>query len=83
MRFIRNKLNTPFARKWGAIIGFGALLLVLSNPELLSFVLLVNMIGVDVFVLLVGIQLRHNWSAINTFIINPFYFKVKRLFSCG
>ncbi|TWQ48399.1 hypothetical protein, partial [Xanthomonas vasicola] len=67
--FFREKLKTPFARRWAGGILFATVILFLSNPELLSAVLLVNMIGVDVFVLFIGIQLRQNWSVISAFII--------------
>lgn len=80
MGYFREKLSSPFLRKWGALIGFATVLLFLSNPELLSVVLLVNMIGADVFILLVGIQLRQNWSVISMLIIAPCWFKIKRLF---
>lgn len=50
---------------------FATVILFIANPELLSVVLLVNMIGVDVFVLLVGIQLRQNWLIISTFVVTP------------
>ncbi len=83
MGFLRSRLNTPFARKWGALIAFATVILFLSNPELLSVVLLVNMIGVDVFVLLIGIQVRQNWSVISTFIIMPCYLRLRRLFRAG
>ena len=78
MGFLRDRLNTPFARKWGAVIVFATAILFIANPELLSVVLLVNMIGVDVFVLLIGIQLRQNWSVISTFIIMPCYLWLRR-----
>ncbi|HID8536487.1 hypothetical protein [Stenotrophomonas hibiscicola] len=80
MGFLRSRFSTPFARKWGALIVFATVILFLSNPELLSVVLLVNMIGVDVFVLLIGIQLRQNWSVISTFIIMPCYLRLRKLF---
>lgn len=80
MRFLLGKLNTPFAKKWGAFIGFAILLLFLANPELFSVALLADAIGIDVIILLLGIQLRHQWSMIDAFIITPCYFKVKRFF---
>ncbi len=80
MRFFTSRLNTPFARRWGALIGFVTLLLFVSNPELLSVALLVNTLGVDIVVLLLGIQLRHQWSAINVFVITPFCLRMRRLF---
>ena len=60
------------------MIVFATAILFIANPELLSVVLLVNMIGVDVFVLLIGIQLRQNWSVISTFIIMPCYLWLRR-----
>ncbi|AVQ06820.1 TPA: hypothetical protein HH295_11590 [Xanthomonas vasicola pv. zeae] len=78
--FFREKLKTPFARRWAGGILFATVILFLSNPELLSAVLLVNMIGVDVFVLFIGIQLRQNWSVISAFIIVPCCIRVKKLF---
>ncbi|KQR10692.1 hypothetical protein ASF90_14090 [Xanthomonas sp. Leaf148] len=80
MGFFRDKLNTRFVRRWGGGILFATAILLLSNPELLSAVLLVNMIGVDVLVLFIGIQLRQNWSIISAFIIAPCYIRIKRLF---
>lgn len=80
MGYLREKLSSPFARKWGALIGFATVLLFLSNPELLSVVLLVNVIGVDVFILLVGMQLRQNWSVVSMFIIAPCWVRIKKLF---
>lgn len=78
MGFLRDRLSTPFARKCGTIIVFATVTLLIANPELVSVVLLVNMIGVDVFVLLVGIQLRQNWSVINAYIVMPCYLWLRK-----
>lgn len=83
MTFLRGRLNTPFARKWGGVIAFATVILFLSNPELLSVVLLVNMIGVDVFVLLIGLQLKQHWSVISMFIIGPCLSRLRRLLKVG
>ncbi|MEE7545905.1 hypothetical protein HF319_01550 [Xanthomonas sp. Kuri4-1] len=80
MGIILDKLNLPFARKWGALIAFATALLFLTNPELLSAVLLVNTIGVDVFILLVGMQLRQHWEVVSSCMINPCCLRIKRLF---
>jgi hypothetical protein len=81
MSFISNVLKSRFAKKYAGLIGFGTIVLLITNPELLSFMLLINVIGIDIFILLVGIQLRQNWSIISIFIINPIYFKFKYFFT--
>lgn len=51
--FLRDRLSTPFARRWGAVIVSATAILFVANPELLSVVLLVNVIGVDVNVFII------------------------------
>ncbi len=80
MSFINNVLKSRFAKKYAGVIGLCTIILFVINPELLSFVLLMNVIGADIFILLVGIQLRQNWTAINVFLISPIHFWFKRVF---
>ena len=75
MFYIDNILKSHFIKKYARVIGFGTLILLITNPELLSFMLLINIIGIDIFILLAGIQLRQNWSIINIFFINSVYFQ--------
>ncbi len=76
----RDRLKSPFARKLGTIIALAMVILFISNPELLSIFLFVELIGIDVLILLVGMQIKDNWAAISTLIITPCYFMIRRLF---
>ncbi|WP_258080408.1 hypothetical protein [Xanthomonas arboricola] len=80
MRSIRRMLTAPFARKWGALIAASTLILLVSNPELVSAVLLINMVGIDVLVLFAVIQLRQHWSMLDAFVIAPCRLKIRQLF---
>lgn len=71
MKGMRKRLDTPFAKKFGGIILFATAVLLVANPELVSILLLVNMIGVDVFVLLIGLQLRQHWSIVSVCVLTP------------
>lgn len=65
-----------FRRRYGRNIAFIlvtiCLVLVATNPEAISFILMLNAIGVDVFIMLVIIQLRHS-------VILPFQYLVARI----
>lgn len=60
MSYIGNTLRNPFANKYAGVIGFSTLILLITNPEPLSFMLMINVIGIDFFILLIGIQLRQD-----------------------
>lgn len=81
MRFLLARLNAPAAKRWVALVGFGVLLLLVLNPELLSGILLVDMIGIDVFVLLLVVQFRHHWAAFDTWVLHPLYSRIRSLFT--
>ena len=76
---LREKLGSPFARKWGALIGFATVLLFRPIRSAVGGAA-GKLIGVDVFILLVGMQLRQNWSVISMFIIAPCWVRIKKLF---
>ncbi len=81
MRFLLAGLNSPAAKRWAALIGFGTLLLFVLNPELLSGILLVDMIGIDVFLLLLAIQFRQYWAAFDTWVLHPLCSRIRSLFT--
>lgn len=81
MRFLLARLNSPAAKRWAALILFGTALLFVLNPELLSGILLVDMIGIDVFVLLLTLQLRHHWAAFDTWVLHPLCSRIRGLFT--
>lgn len=81
MRFLLARLNSPATKRWAAALGFGVLLLFVLNPELLSGILLVDMIGIDVFVLLLVIQFRQHWAAFDTWVLHPLCSRIRSLFT--
>ena len=83
MRFRLARLNAPAAKRWVALVGFGVLLLLVLNPELLSGILLVDMIGIDVFVLLLVIQFRQHWAAFDTWVLHLLCSRIRSLFTGG
>ncbi|MBH1432960.1 hypothetical protein I5U42_16830 [Stenotrophomonas maltophilia] len=75
----RGRLKSPLARRLGAVLVLILVILFISNPELLSMVLFVELIGVDVLILLAVMQIKEHWMTISTFIITPCCFRIRRL----
>lgn len=68
------------SRKYAGIIALCTFLFFISNPELLSLILLVNVIGLDIFMLLLSIQLRSSFSAGYLLYLVPLYHRVISIF---
>ncbi len=79
MHWLSALMKRRFAQRLGTLIGFATVLLFVANPELFSFVLLANVIGVDVLVLLVGMQVQQNWLAMKVGLIQPVYGWLRRI----
>lgn len=78
LRTLRTALDSRFGRRWAAVIVLATTVLLVANPELLSLMLLVNLIGVDVFVLLIGLQLQQQWWAIRAGVLVPVWGRARR-----
>ena len=58
MEFL-SRLRKRFGPKTAFVLFTIGFVLMAANPESISFLLLLNTIGVDVFLILIGIQFRH------------------------
>lgn len=79
MRLFNQAWRTTFGRRSAALLGLVTILVLATNPELLSLMLLINVVGVDIFILLLGVQIRQNWSVLRTFIVSPICLRIKLL----
>jgi hypothetical protein len=65
--FTRNR----FVMRAGVVIGTLTVILFATNPEILSFLLVLNAIGVDVFLLFVSFQLRSQFEVAYRMLLAP------------
>ncbi|MEO6919507.1 MAG: hypothetical protein ABI171_10930 [Collimonas sp.] len=79
----QNIFKKAFRSKFAGALAVCTALLFITNPELLSVVLVANAIGIDIFILLVTLQFRAQFSMLYMMFLYSLFYKIKLVLGVG